>query len=419
MRKLRLVVGTVVVATVLLAIVIELFSAFHYYLQRGKLFYLDAGEPAKQTPYTAAEAVFHPYYSFIHRVGRHGGWWTTNNMGFQVLTRLVQDEPGCCDYPRGKRGDEIIVGVFGGSAAGGFALAAQESPEFANQLGRIPSFTGKRIRVLNFAMPGFKQPQQLITLAYFLSIGQHFDVVINLDGFNEIVTTHRNWSSGAEPSFPADTLWGEWGRHVERAALAAGPAARERFLAAYLRGSATEWRRRANDCSLAACFEFRILGARAIDWRARRLEARLAKGEQKVTLFPTAPQTVRGQNIDIFDYTADVWAASSKSMADLLRPTGAVYVHVIQPNQWWRAHGAYEPIDADHIYKWVIELVNVGYPKLVAGIPRMGGVEVLDASAIYRGLPWRDVYVDDCCHYTAKGNQVLAAAIAARIARRQ
>jgi len=39
---------------------------------------------------------------------------------------------------------------------------------------------------LCFSHEGYKQPQQLLVLSYFLSIGQPFDMVMNIDGFNEV-----------------------------------------------------------------------------------------------------------------------------------------------------------------------------------------------------------------------------------------
>lgn len=420
MRKVALKIILMLSATLLLgAIGIEAMSNVSYYAKRGKIFYLDVREnkPVQEGAYTAAEAVFHPYYSYIHRPGRSGDGWTTNNLGFQILTKLAEAEPGCCDYPITKREGEVLVGVFGGSVAMGFSLAAQASAEFAEQLSRIPAWSGKRIRILNFAMPGFKQPQQLLTLAYYLSLGQHFDVVINIDGFNEVVTSQRNWAAGTEPSFPADTLWGEWGRQLEKQALAFDKGSSDQYLGAYLRTVSANWQRRAEECKFATCFAFRKVVADMAGARAAANQTEMRPVQEKKTLFPTATHSLLGKNFNIFDYTTTQWAASSQAMADLIRPTGAIYLHVIQPNQWWKKMGTYEPIAKDHIYKWVIGLVNEGYPRMVAKVPflKEKGISVLDATAAFRGHGWHEVYVDDCCHYTDKGNSIVALSISAAV----
>lgn len=57
--------------------------------------------------------------------------------------------------------------------------------------------------VLNLGQGGWKQPQQLLALNYFLSLGQRFDVIVNLDGFNEIALGYHNHLSGIDYSLPS------------------------------------------------------------------------------------------------------------------------------------------------------------------------------------------------------------------------
>ncbi len=422
MRRVRpAVFGLFLLVTAgLAAVCIELMSAGVYFARNGRFFYTDNRVAGGGGAYTAAEAVFHPYYAFIHRVGRSGGWWTTNNIGFQVLTSLVEADPACCDVPLPRKEGEVIVGVFGGSVAGGFSLAAQKSPEFAEQLGRIPGWAGKKIRILNFGMPGFKQPQQVNALAYALTLGQHFDLVLNIDGFNEVVTSHRNWAAGAEPSFPSDELWGAWGRQVERLGNPGQPDAGNRYLAAYYETAALDWRQRAERCTFATCHIVSQLAAGLAKRRASTLTRESRAIADKQSLFPTAIRPRTAPGFEIHRNTADQWAAASRAMAAMTQSSGGLYLHVLQPNQWWsRPAGEYPPIEREHIYKWVVPLIEEGYPLLAERMASLArsGVQVYDASAVFGGVPWRDAYVDDCCHYTDKGNALLATAIAERVAK--
>jgi len=51
--------------------------------------------------------------------------------------------------------------------------------------------------------PGYKQPQQLLALAYFLSLGAEYDLIINLDGYNDIVLpVTDNYNLGSTPFSP-------------------------------------------------------------------------------------------------------------------------------------------------------------------------------------------------------------------------
>ncbi|MCC6471675.1 MAG: hypothetical protein IT563_25400 [Alphaproteobacteria bacterium] len=418
----RIALAALGVAAVLGLLMLEAASLGWIYLQRGVLYYGIAEKSVEDMPAAlqVPDAVFHPYMGFIHRVGRKGEGWTTNNVGFQVASALPAGAPDCCDYPHPRRMGELLVGIFGGSVATDFALGAQVSDTLVRRLREIPAWRDREPRVLNFAMPAFRQPQQLATLAWLRALGQEFDVIVNIDGFNEIVTSQKNWQSGVEPIFPADTLWGAWGRELEQAAGRGAPTSADRALATYYTAMAARRRAEAGRCLLASCHVAKRLIARLAHWRGERLAASSRRNSdgQRATLFPTAIQSRFGENFDVLDYAAARWRDSSQAMAALARDAGAIYLHVIQPNQWWRESGDYRPIAADHIYGWVIEPVNKGYPALVERVPslRAAGVEVLDATLLFKGQPDRAVYADDCCHYTAEGNERLMSAIADAIA---
>jgi hypothetical protein len=62
--------------------------------------------------------------------------------------------------------------------------------------------------VLKLAIGAYKQPQQLITLSYLLSLGAKFDYIINIDGFNEVtLPIIENSNLNIHPAFPM--YWGQ------------------------------------------------------------------------------------------------------------------------------------------------------------------------------------------------------------------
>lgn len=402
---------------VLAMIVFEAASLGWIYLVRGQLYYRAREAAPGTVPAAVAvpDAVFHPYMGFVHRVGRKGEGWTTNNMGFQVADSLPAD---CCDYPMARRAGEVLVGVLGGSVAVDFALQAQRTRMLEQRLGAIPAYAGRTVRVLNFAMPGFRQPQQLATLAWFRALGHGFDVVLAIDGFNEAVTSYRNFQSGVEPAFPADTLWGEWGRQLELAAGRGAGDPGDRALSVYYAARAAKWRNEAEQCTLAACHLTKRVLARLAHWRSERLAREAKEAPAPAGLFPTALRSRFDAPFDVFAYAADRWRDSARAMDALARAHGALFLQVLQPNQWWRDAGDYRPIASDHIYGWVAEPVNRGYPALVARLAelRAAGVETLDATMLFKDVASRAAYADDCCHYTAQANELLAGAIADAIA---
>ncbi len=422
MTRLRLWLGTIAVTAALGFLLMEAIGISVFYQRTGALYYTHRPNPESLVPakYQAAEAVFHPYYSFIHRAGRANKeqGWGTNNMGFQVATTLLEADARCCDYPMPRKQGEVLVGIFGGSVAGGFALIAQRSETLRRILADVPAFRGREVRILNFAMPGFRQPQQLITLSYFYALGQEFDVVVEMDGFNEVVTSFRNWEAGVEPAYPADSLWGAWGRQLERAKPGFDGGTPEMHLAAYYQLQGRIWDSRAERCWLASCHLVVKLGARLALWREETLAQPIKARSDSISIFPTAAQSRFDRDFEIFAYTADRWRDSSRAMADLARQRGALYLHVIQPNQWWKPSGEYRPIAPDHIYQWVIDPVNKGYRQLLDRVPQLiaAGVEVLDVTQLFKGMPDRQVYLDDCCHYTDAGNEMLMIATGNTIA---
>ena len=57
--------------------------------------------------------------------------------------------------------------------------------------------------VVTLGIAGYKKTQQLLALAYFLSLGAEYDLIINLDGYNDIVLPITdNYSFGVNPFFP-------------------------------------------------------------------------------------------------------------------------------------------------------------------------------------------------------------------------
>src|SRR5262249_42955698 len=117
-----------------------------------------AGEDPRSLP-----TVIHPYLGFIPEP-RKGG---------DLVIGEVDRIPPHAD-------NQLVVGVFGGSFAAGMCAYA------AKELHEVLSRPGKDAHIVCLAAGGYKQPQQLLTLAYLLAQGARFDVVLNVDGFNEV-----------------------------------------------------------------------------------------------------------------------------------------------------------------------------------------------------------------------------------------
>src|SRR5688572_15832143 len=115
--------------------------------------------------------VLHPYLGYVQDPTRTANF---SPLGFpDSRLRIHAPDPA-----------RVVIGIFGGSFAEGLAYEAGSS--LAERLRRSPRFAGKEVIVLRLGMGGYKQPQQMLALAYLLSLGMHFDVVVSLDGLNEV-----------------------------------------------------------------------------------------------------------------------------------------------------------------------------------------------------------------------------------------
>jgi hypothetical protein len=320
------------------------------------------------------------------------------------------------DPPAAGGADEVEVGLFGGSVA--YLQCFQGRDALLAGLAKFPGFKSKRLALRCFALGGYKQPQQLMALAYLLALGRKLDIVINLDGFNDVALPYReNWPSGVFSFYPRG-----WNTLVE------GIPDRERQR---LVGSIVFLEERR--LRLARAFSpvpWRYSAICNLLWAAldRGLEGQLA--ETRLALQRTAaagsggylghgPRRDYRSDEDFFQELAAGWQRCSREMAHLCRGAGIRYYHFLQPNQYdpgAKPMGAAErrtAYKADHPYRTGVEK---GYPLLArAGLElAAGGVRFYDARHVFAGVG-EPLYIDQCCHFNQQGSQLLATWMAARI----
>lgn len=376
-------------------------------------------------PQTAAREALHPFLGFVldpasNRKQRR------RERGENEITELgFYRPPG---PPPARRGDELRIGVFGGSVAFIFALAGQNRliEELTRRLG------GQRDIVVDcFALGGYKQPQQLMTLAYLLTLGERFDVVINLDGFNEVgLPMMENLPAGVHPSYP-----GGWRHRVaglpdlEAQALAWAiletrrrrQQRAARYSSPLLRFSVTAnllWR--AGDIALQ----------RKMVELEQQLNRQQSEEERRGFEAHGPPYSSGDLSDDAHRRTADgdatyrdlvhLWRASSLQMHQLCEANGILYLHLLQPNQYVpgsKPMGSSERRQAfqeDHPLRMpVVE----GYPLLVEAGEELSrqGVRFHDLRFLFRNHS-EPLYFDTCCHFNQRGCEILADTVAEIIA---
>lgn len=401
-----------------------------YFAESKRLFYLQprSGEELAVTPEDrdVPSDTVHPYFGFSHRPGvsfHDERFELLERSGWRPSSRLMTNNFGFISpyaYPLQKmHEDEFFIGIFGGSV--GMWFCQLGTPTLIERLQQHPFFRPKRIVPLCFSYSGYKQPQLALILAYFLSIGQAFDLVVNIDGFNDVALGALNDPRGFDISMPSVQHLEGLLNLVNQSTLT--PEKLESLVAVFRdRARLIDLSRAIRD-NRSAAIDF-VLNAYYGYVRGRYTRelsrfANLPSNQPENSLVRVTPPVAPREPVTLFQDIASVWTRSSLLMRELLASRGAAYVHVLQPNQYYTARtfsaaGAATALTAKSPYKQSVER---GYPLLQAAgrsVLRKNGVAFFDASGVLDREP-SPVYLDDCCHYTVVGNRVLADFIAASI----
>lgn len=366
----------------------------------------DAGDLAAVLRHGGYE-VLQPYLGFV---------WTpeADLSENRYLSQLEIDRYGFLVDPRDRPAagapEPIEVGIFGGSVANILHLAGTRT--LVRVLGEDPAIGERGVVIRNYALPGYKQPQQLMTLAWLLSLGEAPDVVVNLDGFNEVaLPPAENVPFGTHPLYPRS-----WTPRLEGLPdLEAQRAAGE---VSYLRQ-----RRR----DVARSYERPLLAHSAI-WnllwtsRDRRLEAALGEAEERLvaasrdggSYVAHGPAYAATDERLVADLVA-AWSASSRAMRAISEDAGLPYHHFLQPNQYLAGS---KPLSREESTLYVTpghrygEPAGAAYPRLIEEGERLRGQGVAfhDLTPLFADEE-RTVYSDDCCHLNGLGNRLLARAV--------
>lgn len=374
---------------------------------------LDASAANPNAPrFEAADEVVHPFLGFVLDPTFRRPARTPEGLPIPRVSRdgfmPVPATAGPAD------GRELRVALVGGSMAQLVGIWGSE--ELARGLAKAPRFAGRRVIVETFALGGCKQPQQLLTLCYLSSLGRRFDIVINLDGFNELALSRFNVQDGTFPFYPRAWRFRTSALAAPRTLRVVGARElldrRRRALAARLLRS--PWRHSALVSSLWLVRD-RRLGSEiaATDERLRRVALRTQRN------YLAEGPVYRGGLSGLLPATAELWARSSRQMDALCRGIGCEYWHFLQPNQY--DHGSKRLAPAErklmrHPFRDTATVIAEGYPLLAAAGAqlRSEGVRFTDLRRIFARHS-EPLYVDDCCHVSADGDRLIAQEIARRI----
>ncbi len=312
--------------------------------------------------------------------------------------------------PRPRRADTVVIGLLGGSVADDvepYLQVALNRWFAANELPRRPA-------VLGLALGGSKQPTQTMIVTNALLLGGEFDLIVNLDGFNELNSgALRNIRPELFPRRERGNILGAELLRAGRLRALRGEQGRRAVAGATspLRGSAL--------FGLANRYQQERIAAEII-----RLNQQLAAPAADDTR--ELPESRRQRNARrrqaqqgaALQESARLWYRSSVMLARLAAGAGADYYHFLQPNQYVPDS---KPLSAwEQEFAWAAgaqSYVRLGYPQLQEvgrDLPSQG-INYFDLTGIFADRP-ETLYRDKCCHLNERGNQLLAAAMIQRMA---
>ncbi|MEY4951531.1 MAG: hypothetical protein RL698_3742 [Pseudomonadota bacterium] len=231
--------------------------------------------------------------------------------------------------------DRLVVGLFGGAVA--WRVSKDGAAAIEAALARVPALRGRKLVLVRTAIDGGKQPQQLLALTWLLSLGAHFDAVVDLDGYDEVVVAVRaNAARGVNLAYPGgwdlqfarfqDPVRGRLDGEIATMTRLRGWWA-EAFLLPQLRSSALAtlvWR--AGDDAIAR---------KTVD---RRLELADRGGQLDQRRHSFAehgpPQAYPSEDAMMADLVR-VWRESSLQMHRLAAANGILYFHFLQPTPYF------------------------------------------------------------------------------------
>ena len=311
---------------------------------------------------------------------------------------------------------DLTVVVIGGSVAHEISQAGRVALETA--IAQIPRYSGREVRVLCLAVGGYKAPQPFLSLAYMLSLGLHADLVILVDGLNDIALAAKdNVPFGVHPAYPR--LWHQRVAELDDGEMMTRGEARfvgqQRRRLARAMGTAP-WR---YSLTLQALWTF--ADRRLESWFDERLEKiELPRaGENFTALGPPFELPEADPERALALETVALWERSARQLHALAAGNDFELYHFLQPNQYdgrkplseWELTHAF---DERSPFKPPVELA---YPMLRerGAVLRRDGINFHDLSSLFEETS-EAIYRDKCCHFNHRGRERLAEAIAELIA---
>lgn len=343
-------------------------------------------------------------WSYDHFIGGQEGlvakitnsyrWDPHPYLGFRNPTRMLD-----LDTVQNlvKPNDEYWVGILGGSFAGMLAGDPLAQNLLETQLGRLPATANRKIRILQLAHGGYKQPQQL--LLYTLYGGQ-LDLVINLEGVNEV--SYFMLGHHFPMDFPETAFRYHYREPVGQIYLQMSSL----LLAAIYHGYPVY-----RNTSLLHFSPLVTLAIFTLIKGGQPLHNLLQDQFQK-EYFAKFPGQPRPASPEVIREQLTIWERAIRTQVEVANARQVPLFVFVQPNQYLESS---KPFSALEIEQAISPGKSTRANSLAALRERAqelsrAGLPVYDLTQVFNDTK-ETVYIDSCCHINSLGNQIVAQAM--------
>lgn len=387
-------------------------------IESGSLFTVHSNEVLKDGGKVIVKEILHPYAGYTIDGKRRKESCTANDaITTECYTRIRMLDDG--PIPK-KSANTLNVALLGGSVAVGTANDSLKG-YYEKLLAKLPEYQGFEVNLDVMAAGGYRQPQSLMLLTYMYTLGAEYDLVIALDGFNEIgiAASEYKWNK-IHPAFPrswsarvsnvvsqeaielqAEKMLLEK-KHLGRARFMSNPWSRNSFLSNLL------WK----------VFHTRYQAERGVVARKLNAEADVAENSRELEYEKLGPEYRFSDWEGLVKDSAEIWENATYSSHGLATSQGAKFFHFIQPNQYvdgskpkmsaQEKRIAFTDPNTGGYGAWY----RMGYPFLreYQTELKQRGVNTRDLTYLFLDEE-RTVYIDNCCHFNNLGSTMIVEAI--------
>ncbi len=361
---------------------------------------------------TSQTETFHPYIGWVHnpdflsQVDCCGLALKINRYGFFDSSDGIHQ----------RRPDQLIVAIAGGSVAWQMSCAGAEA--LRRKLHEVPAYRDREIVFVRLAQPGYKQPQSLYALNYYLLLGGEFDIVIGLDGYNEIaLPVAENFPANVALDYPQ-------GWHARTLDIVDARDADFSLRVFEIRGL------RQRRALAAASSPWHWLPSYQLLWFAQeeRLRNELIEIETELmgrayargkAFINSGPHPIVQDQDAALRESVRLWKQATLQMHQLCEANQILFVHAIQPNQYDPGSKPLSEYEQANCYSDEVEyghIVKQGYPQLRTEGAKLRslGVRHFDLTHLFAQTT-DTLYVDPFCHVNAQGSELLAVSLGDRV----